>query len=145
MAVVLSRFRHLVEAGDIAAATRLFAEKVARVPQSIIAALAAAGTTPTDAAQEATAAAEAAGCFARPPGDDRGHTGCPSLGEHRCACSAHARRRHVGADAGHHGRARPRSPEGDSRGLAGTVALCDTHTAPELFAETVRRFLHERE
>lgn len=62
-AVVLDRFRQLLDDGDIAAATRLFAEDVARVPPSIIAAIDVASTPPNDAIQEATAAAEAVGCL----------------------------------------------------------------------------------
>jgi pimeloyl-ACP methyl ester carboxylesterase len=63
LAAALGRFRDLLNAGDVVSATRLFAEKVSRVPASIIAALAGAGTGPQDAAQQAAATAEAIGCL----------------------------------------------------------------------------------
>ncbi|GAB1690404.1 alpha/beta hydrolase [Krasilnikovia sp. M28-CT-15] len=62
-AAALDGFRSLLEAGDVAAAARLFAADVARVPEQIIAALTEAGAGPPDPAQDAAAAAEAVGCL----------------------------------------------------------------------------------
>jgi pimeloyl-ACP methyl ester carboxylesterase len=60
---VLSAYRELLRAGDLAAATRLFAEKVARVPAALLAALSSADAAPKSADEQATAAAEAVGCL----------------------------------------------------------------------------------
>ena len=61
LTATLDRFRSLLETGAVAAATRLFAEEVSRVPASILNALADAG--PQDPAEHAVAAAEAEGCL----------------------------------------------------------------------------------
>jgi pimeloyl-ACP methyl ester carboxylesterase len=58
LAGVLSSYRQLLEAGAVAAATRLFAEKVSRAPASLLAALDAAPGAADD-----VAAAEAVGCL----------------------------------------------------------------------------------
>jgi pimeloyl-ACP methyl ester carboxylesterase len=59
---VLEPYRRLVEAGDLTAASRLFAERVARVPAPLLAALDRAAAAPRDAAQQAAMPAEAVGC-----------------------------------------------------------------------------------
>jgi pimeloyl-ACP methyl ester carboxylesterase len=63
LAPVLDEYRELLGAGDLTAATRLFAERVARVPAALLAALASADAAPKSAAQQASAAAEAVGCL----------------------------------------------------------------------------------
>jgi pimeloyl-ACP methyl ester carboxylesterase len=63
LTATLDRFHHCLEAGNIAAAQRLFADEVSRVPAPILAALADAGAGPQDAAEQAVAAAEAVGCL----------------------------------------------------------------------------------
>ena len=59
LAATLERFRSLLAAGDVAAATRVFAAEVARVPASILEALAGAGSP--GEAEQAAAVAEATG------------------------------------------------------------------------------------
>ncbi len=58
MAPVLDDYRRLLAAGQVTAAAQVFAEKVARAPAPVLAALAAAAGDP-----DATAAAEAVGCL----------------------------------------------------------------------------------
>jgi pimeloyl-ACP methyl ester carboxylesterase len=143
-AAALERFRELVATGDIPAATRLFAEEVSRVPAAIIDALARASDTPQDAAQKAAAAAEAVGCLhdlealaADVPDLSRwAHIDVPVL-------------LMQGADTW-----TPMPATMDALAdalLKVTRAVWPgqshfaTHTAPELFAETLRRFLHDHE
>jgi pimeloyl-ACP methyl ester carboxylesterase len=61
LAPALARFRELLAAGDVPAATRLFAEEVARVPAPLLDALAPPGDGPADLEQRAAQALEAQG------------------------------------------------------------------------------------
>jgi pimeloyl-ACP methyl ester carboxylesterase len=61
LSATLDRFRSSLDAGAVATAMRLFAEEVSRVPATILDALADVGGKPLDAAEQAVAAAEAAG------------------------------------------------------------------------------------
>jgi pimeloyl-ACP methyl ester carboxylesterase len=63
MAPVLRTYRDLLDAGEVATATRLFAEKVARVPAPILAALAAGDGAQKNTVEDAAATAEAVGCL----------------------------------------------------------------------------------
>lgn len=141
-AVALERFRELVVTGDVPAATRLFAEEVARVPAAVIDALTHASDSQQDAAQEAAAAAEAVGCLhdlealaADVPNIGRwAHVGVPVL-------------LMQGADTW-----APMPAAMDAlaevlpkvtRAVWPGQSHFATHTAPELFAETLRRFLRD--
>jgi pimeloyl-ACP methyl ester carboxylesterase len=64
-ASVLGPYRELLATGDLDAAARVFAERVARVPVAVLdmVAGATAAAAPADAAQRAAAAAEALGCL----------------------------------------------------------------------------------
>lgn len=138
-APVLGPYRERVEAGDLGVATRLFAEKVSRVPAPILAALAATAA-PTDAAQRAVATAEALGCLhdleamTADTEDMRrwasvsvpillmqGSQTWPPMPATMAAL----------ADA---------LPKADRMVLPGQSHFA-THTAPHLFADTLRRFL----
>jgi pimeloyl-ACP methyl ester carboxylesterase len=59
----LDRYRALVAAGDFGAASLLFAAEVARVPETMLAAMASGAGAPADAEQRAAQAAEAQGCL----------------------------------------------------------------------------------
>lgn len=141
-AAPLERFRQLVTMGDFPAASRLFSEEVARVPVQIIDALAQASDAPPNAAQESAAAAEAVGCLhdlealaADVPDVDRwaridvpvllmqgGDTWAPMPATMDALADALPEvRRAVWQGQSHFA----------------------THTAPELFAETLRRFLSD--
>lgn len=139
-AAVLGRFRELVAAGDVPAATRLFAEEVTRAPAAVIDALEQAGDAQRDAAQEAQAAAEAVGCLhdlealvSDSPGIGRwARVGVPVLlmqgGDTWAPMPAT-----MDALAG----ALPEVTRVEWPGQSHFA----THTAPALFAETLRQFL----
>jgi pimeloyl-ACP methyl ester carboxylesterase len=132
-AAVLGPYRALLEAGELTAANRLFAEQVARVPGPILAALDAVGAAPKDRAQQA---AEAFGCLhdleamtADSPEVTR--IGGPVLllqGSDTWAPMPAT----MDALAGS-------LPKATRAVLPGQSHFA-THTAPELFADTVRRF-----
>jgi len=64
MAAARDRYRELLQAGDLATATRVFATDVARMPAAIVAAPAEADAgPPPDDADRAAALAEAVGCL----------------------------------------------------------------------------------
>jgi pimeloyl-ACP methyl ester carboxylesterase len=139
-AAALEPFAELLAAGDLAAANRLFAERVSRAPQSILAALDAAAAAPRDAAQRAAAAAEAVGCrhdlealAADKPAVERwAHLAVPVLlmqGSDTWAPMPATM--DALADV---------LPKVDRAVLAGQSHFA-THTAPGLFADTLRRFL----
>jgi pimeloyl-ACP methyl ester carboxylesterase len=141
-ATVLGRFRELLATGDIPAATRLFAEKVARVPAAVIDALAQASNTQQDAVQEAAAAAEAVGCL---HDLEALATDVPDIT--RWACVRAPVLLMQGGDTW-----APMPATMDA--LAGALPEVTrvvwpgqshfaTHTAPALFAGTLRRFLHD--
>jgi pimeloyl-ACP methyl ester carboxylesterase len=60
LAPVLDAYRQLLDAGDLATATHLFAERVARVPASLLAVLASVDEAPGNTARRT---AEASGCL----------------------------------------------------------------------------------
>lgn len=140
LAPVLGEYRDLVAAGDITAAGRLFAERVARVPAPLLAAPAAADATPKSTAQEAAAAAEAVGCLhdleaiAADPADVHrwAPIGVPVLlmqGSETWAPMSSTM--DALADA---------LPKATRVVLSGQSHFA-THTAPELFAAALREFL----
>jgi pimeloyl-ACP methyl ester carboxylesterase len=139
IADVLEPYRALVEAGELAAANRLFAAKVARVPEPVLAAFdAAAATAPRGAQQEAV------GCLhdleamtADAPDLERwAAIGVPVLlmqgGDTWAPLPAT-----MDALAG----ALPKA----TRAVLPGHSHFATHTAPGLFAETVGRYLREHE
>jgi pimeloyl-ACP methyl ester carboxylesterase len=143
-AAVLDRFRELLDAGDIAAATRLFAAEVARVPPSIIAALDAASNTPNDATPDATAVAEAVGCL-----HDLEAMTADTLDVARWGLIDVPVLLIQGSDTWAPMPA-TMAALADALPKAARVVLPGqshfaTHTAPALFAEAVRRRLHKRE
>jgi pimeloyl-ACP methyl ester carboxylesterase len=144
LATVLERFRALVATGDVPAATWLFADKVSRVPAAILDALAQGSDAQRDAAQEAAAAAEAVGCL-----HDLEALAADTLDISRWA--------HVdvpvllmqGADTW---APMPATMDALADALPKVTRAVwqgqshfATHTAPALFAETLRRFLHDHE
>lgn len=141
---VLERYRDLVSAGAIFAASRLFAEQVTRVPAEILDALTPAGRSQMDPAQEAAATAEAVGCL-----HDLEALGADTLDISRWAGADVPVLLMQGADTW-----APMPATMDA--LAGTLPRVSravwrgqshfaTHTARELFAETLRRFLNDHQ
>ena len=138
-AAVLESYRELLEAGELTAANRLFAERVARVPAPILAALDAAGAAPKDAARQATMLAEATGCL-----HDLEAMVADSLDVTRWAGIGGPVLLMEGSDTWAPMPATMAAlaealPKATRAVLAGQSHFA-THTAPELFAETVRRF-----
>ncbi len=134
---VLDRYRALVEAGDLLTASRLFAEEVARVPAALLDALADAAVEP-DAVQ---ARDEAIGCLhdleamVTDEPDSSRWTGvaAPVLLMHGSETwppmpAAMDRLAHT-------------LPQVDRVVLSGEAHFA-THTAPALFADSLRTFLH---
>jgi pimeloyl-ACP methyl ester carboxylesterase len=144
LTAALDRFRNFLEAGNIAAAKRLFAEEVSRVPAPILAALAHAGAGPQDPAEQAVAAAEAVGCLhdleamAADTADIRqwAHIDVPVL-------------LMQGSDTW------PPMPAtmnslaevmpGAARAALPGQSHFASHTAPKMFADTIREFLKEHD
>jgi pimeloyl-ACP methyl ester carboxylesterase len=142
MTTILDRFRDLVEAGDVASATRVFAQEVSRVPASILDALGDAGNDSRDLAEQTVAAAEAFGCLhdleaiAADTADFQQwtHIDLPVL-------------LLQGSDTW---APMPATMESLAEAMpsAARVVLPGqshfaTHTAPEMFAEALRKFLNE--
>ncbi len=135
-AAVVEPFRTLVEAGDIAAANHLFAEQVVHVPPPILAALAAAGPDPADA----VAVAEAVGCL-----HDLEALAADTPDVSRWARLDPPVLLMQGGDTWD---PMPATMDALAGALPGVTRVIwpgqshfATHTAPELFADAVRRFL----
>jgi pimeloyl-ACP methyl ester carboxylesterase len=133
---VLDRYRALLAAGDLAAATRLFAGQVARVPAEILDALARAGGEP-DAGR---ATAEALGCL-----HDLEAMASDELDLGRWTRIGIPVLLMQGSDTW---APMPASMDaladalpGAGRAVLTGQAHFATHTAPALFAETLRTFL----
>ena len=149
-ATVLGPYRRLLDAGDLATATRLFAEEVARVPAAMLAALDAAAATQNEpaatqneAADDAAARDEAVGCLhdleAMAADDpDISRWGCVDVpvlliqGEQTWAPLPATMDTLAGA-----------LPAAARVVLPGQSHFA-THTGPDLFAEALRGFLHDR-
>ncbi len=140
-AAVLEQYRRLLAAGEIAAAARLFAADVARVPASVLAALAEPAAVSPEADRQATA--EAVGCLhdleaLAADTDDiqrwspiavpvlllQGSETWAPMPDTMDALAAAL-------------------PRADRTVLTGQSHFA-THTAPELVAEALRRFLSKR-
>jgi pimeloyl-ACP methyl ester carboxylesterase len=143
-ATALDRFRELVDAGDTPAGMRLFAEKVSRVPAAIIAALADTGPGPPGEGHKAVAAAEARGCL-----HDLEAMTADTPDVHRWTQIDVPILLMQGSDTW------PPMPA-TMDVLAGALPNAArvvlpgqshfaTHTAPEMFAHTLRTFLHDQE
>lgn len=141
---VLGPYRELVEAGDLAAATHLFAEQVTRVPASVLAALAEAVAAPKNAEQQA-AAAEAVGFL-----HDLEAMTADTQDVHRWAhLDAPVLLMQGGATWAPMPATMDRLADALDLAKPARVVLADqshfaTHSAPELFAGTLGRFLHRR-
>lgn len=144
LTAALDRFRVLLDAGDVAAAMRLFAEEVSRVPASILDALGNAAAGSPNAAEQAVAAAEAVGCLhdletmAADTADVRqwARVDVPVLllqGSDTWAPMPTTM--DTLADV---------LPAASRAVLAGQSHFA-SHTAPEMFAAAVRGFLHEHD
>lgn len=143
-AAALEPYRALVAAGDIPAAARLFAERVSCVPAAIIEAFANAGDAGQDAAQQAAAAAEAVGCL-----HDLEALAADSRDVGRWARIDVPILLMQGAETWAPMPATMEALAGALPKLTRAVwpgqSHFATHTAPELFAETLRRFLRAHE
>lgn len=137
---VLERYRALIGRGDLAAATRVFAEEVSRVPPAILRAVAEAATPPRDAGREAAEAAGAVGCL-----HDLEAMATDDLDIDRWTDVRVPVLLIQGADTW---APMPTTmdtlaealPQVTRRRLAGQMHFA-THTAPELFADTLSQFL----
>jgi pimeloyl-ACP methyl ester carboxylesterase len=140
LAPVLARYRRLVAAGDLPAASRLFAEKVSHVPAVILDALAQVPDARRNAEQEAAEAAEAVACL---HDLEAMATDEPDVG--RWVDVRLPVLLIQGADTW---APMPTTmdtlaealPQVTRRRLAGQMHFA-THTAPELFADTLSQFL----
>ncbi len=141
---VLDRFRDLLAAGEVATATRLIAEKVARVPAPVVAALVEAGAGPQDAERRAAAAAQAVGRL-----HDLEAMAADTADVHRWAHIEVPVLLIQGSDTWAPMPATMDALAGVLPGAARAVlpgqSHFATHTAPEMFAEALRRFLDEQD